>query len=59
MEGQRKITFAYDVAPYDFSEILGNENDSFANLINFLSWSGNGNGRFILAFEQYLRCKKA
>ena len=56
MEGQKKVTFAYYVGPYNLSEILGNGNEPFANLKNFLSWTVNG--RFIFAFEQYLKHAK-
>ena len=56
MESQKNITFAYNVGPYNLSEIFGNGNESFANFKNFLSWGVTG--QFILAFEQYLKYAK-
>ena len=61
MEAQKTITIAYDVRPYRVSEISGNTNESnviFTDILSYLSWSVNVDGRFALALEQYLKHTK-
>ena len=55
MEGQKTITIAYYIGLQNLSEILENRNEHLTIFHQFLSWSGNPGGRFILAFEQYLK----
>ena len=59
MEAQKTIIIAYDISPHRVSEILSNPHkDSFANLMEFLSWKPNRLGRLILTLEQYLKHTK-
>ena len=58
MEAQKTITIAYDVSPLRVSQILGDTYDEFQCISEFLSLSEQAQGRFVLAFEQFLKHAK-
>ena len=58
MGAKKAITIAFNVSPFQVSEIRGNTNETCLNISTFLSWIENPDGRLLLALEQYLKQTK-